>query len=171
MEILNDLLDKVKSVNEGLQTGSIIRDVVIRFSDDILELQKIQLFEGKASSGEDIRPYYSEDLKPKGYFHSVEAAGRYSAWKQDGISYPYRAKRNPDAPNLYINGRFHDELGVQFAADTVAIVPTTPYSQQIVEKYGLQTFGLTNKNWMAIFIDGGAYDELMEDLVQKLYGK
>ena len=171
MGILNDLLKRVKDVNDGLQSGSIIRNVLLNYPDEILELQKKQLFEGKASSGEDIRPYYTEDIQPKGYFHSVEAAKRYATWKQTGISYPYSAKRNPDAPNLFINGRFHDELGVQFAADTVAIVPTTPYAQQIVEKYGLQTFGLTNKNWTAILIDGGAYDELIDELNNMLYGK
>lgn len=169
MGILNDLRTRVQGVNDGLTTGELIRNVIIQHPDDIIEQQRIQLFEGKNSKGEDMRPFYSEDLKPKGYFHSVQSAGRYAAWKQDGINYPYRANRNPDAPNLYINGRFHDELGVQFAADTVGIVPTTPYAAGIVAKYGITAFGLMVQKWAYIFTDCGAYQELMNELKSKLY--
>lgn len=169
MGILNDLRMRVQRVNDGLQTGEIIRNVVIQHPDEILDLQRQQLFEGKASNGEDIRPFYSEDLKPGGYFHSVESAGRYAAWKESGINYPYRANRNPDAPNLYINGRFHDELGVHFDADTVGIVPTTPYAAGIVAKYGINTFGLMMANWMVIFVEHNAYNELIAEIKQRIY--
>lgn len=169
MGILNDLLARVKNVNDGLTTGDAIRDVVIQHPDDILELQKIQLFEGKAANGEDMRPFYSEDLKPDGFFHSVDSAGRYATWKQSGINYPYTANRNPDAPNLYINGRFHDELGVQFLVDSVGIVPTTMYAAGIVAKYGINSFGLMFEKWMVIFVERGAYDQLLQEIKNKLY--
>ena len=170
MGILNDLLARVESVNDGLQTGELVRNVVVQHPDDILDLQKMQLFQGLAANGQEIRPYYSEDLKPKGYFYTVESAKRYSAWKESGINYPYSVQRNPDAPNLYINGRFHDELGVQFDAQTVGIVGTTGYSKGIIEKYGIQTFGLMMANWMVIFVERGGYNELMQELKQRLYG-
>ena len=170
MGILNDLRTRVQGVNDGLTTGELVRNAVIKHPDDILELQRQQLFGGLASNGEEIRPYYSEDLKPSGFFYTVESAGRYAAWKKDGINYPYKANRNPDAPNLYINGRFHDELGVQFAADTVGVVPTTPYSANIVAKYGITTFGLMMANWMVVFVERGAYNELMDELRTRLYG-
>ena len=171
MGLLDDLRNRVQSVADGLQTGEIIRDVIVKHPDDILELQKLQLFQGKAADGQDIRPYYSEDLKPGGYFYSVETAKRYAEWKVSGINYPYSVDRNPDAPNLYINGRFHDELGVQFDAETVGIVGTSGYSKDIIAKYGLQTFGLTPDNWGVIFAERGAYNELMEVLRTRLYGK
>ena len=104
MGILNDLLGKVKNVESGLTTGETIGDVLLNYRDDIMDLQLYQLFSGKASNGEDIRPLYSEDLKPGGYFRSKETAMNYAAWKQE-IPYPYQVNRNPDAPNLYINGR------------------------------------------------------------------
>lgn len=170
MGILNDLLARVESVNEGLQTGEIVRNVLVQHPDDILELQKMQLFQGLASNGQDIRPYYTEDLKPSGYFHSVESAKRYAAWKESGISYPYSVKRNPNAPNLYIDGSFHDELDVQFDVQTLEIVGTTDYSRKIIEKYGVQTFGLMASNWSVIFNERGAYNELMDELKQRLYG-
>lgn len=170
MGILNDLLSRVQSVNDGLQTGELVRDVVVQHPDDILELQKIQLFQGLNANGEDIRPYYTEDLKPSGYFYSVESAKRYAAWKESGINYPYSVQRNPDAPNLYINGRFHDELGVQFDVQTVGIVGTTGYSKGIIAKYGVSTFGLMMANWMVVFVERGAYNELMNEIRTRLYG-
>ena len=169
MGILNDLRTRVQYVNDGLQTGEMVRDVIVQYPDDILELQRLQLFQGLASNGQEIRPFYSEDLKPRGYFKSPESASRYAAWKMDGINYPYSVNRNPDAPNLYINGRFHDELGVQFGADAVAIVPTTPYATGIVAKYGLSTFGLMIEKWMIIFRERGAYEQLMNQIKQRLY--
>lgn len=170
MGILNDLLGRVKAVNDGMESGTLVRETVVRYPDDILDLQRQQLFAGKASNGQDMRPYYSEDLKPSGYFYSVESAGRYAKWKQDGINYPYSVERNPDAPNLYINGKFHDELGVQFGPDTVAVVGTTGYSQRIIDKYGIESFGLMHENWMTIFIERGGYDYLMNDIKTILYG-
>lgn len=170
MGILNDLRARVQGVNEGLQGGSLVRDVVVRHPDDILDLQRVQLFEGKAANGEDIRPYYSEDLKPSGYFYSVESAGRYAAWKKDGINYPYTARnRNPDSPNLYITGKFHDEIGVQFGPDAVGIVPATAFAAGIMAKYGLQTFGLMPGNWAEIFERRGGYYELMQLIKSRLY--
>ncbi len=169
MGILNDLRSRVQYVNDGLISGELVRNVIVGHSDDILELQKLQLFQGLAADGQDIRPYYSEDLKPTGYFHSIESAGRYAAWKRDGINYPYSVQRNPDAPNLYITGKFHDELGVQFTNETVGIIPTTPYAAGIMAKYGITTFGLMMENWMVVFVQYGAYYELMQQIKQRLY--
>ena len=169
MGILDDLRTRVQSVNDGLQTGELVRNVVVRHPGDIMELQKQQLFAGLSSSGQDIRPYYSEDLKPSGFFHSVESAARYAAWKKDGIAYPYTANRNPDAPNLYINGKFHSELDVEFTDETVGVVPATFYAAGIVAKYGISTFGLMMANWMVLFVERGAYDELMNELKTRLY--
>lgn len=170
MGILNDLRMRVQATNDGITAGTFVRDVLVGHGDDILELQREQLFEGKASNGQDIRPYYSEDLKPGGFFYSVDSAGRYADWKLNGINYPYTARnRNPDAPNLFINGRFHDELGVQFFADSVGVVPLTPYATGIVAKYGMNTFGLMMERWAEIFQNRGAYNELMQRIKQTLY--
>lgn len=167
MGILNDLRARVESVSKGLG-GPLIGDVLQRHAQDILELQKIQLLQGLTSSGEDIHPFYSEDLKPNGWFTTVDAAKRYAAWKQD-LSYPYEVSRNPDAPNIYINGRFHSELDVRFDPDSVVIFGGSTYAAGIVAKYGLSTFGLMPSNWSAIFQEKGAYDELMNEIKTILY--
>ena len=170
MGILNDLLTRVEGVNDALQTGELVRWVLVPREEDILELQREQLFQGLASDGQDIRPYYSEDLKPEGYFHSKESAKRYSVWKE-GIQTPFSAKRNPDAPNLYINGRFHSELCVRFGADALAVEGGTGYASALVAKYGLGTFGLTGQNWWRIFAERGAFEELMTEIKARIYGK
>lgn len=168
MPMLTELLERVKNVQEGLQDGEIIRDVVVDHEDDIMDLQLLQLFQGKASNGDDIHPYYTEDLKPSGFFNSVEAAKRYSDWKQT-ISYPRQADRNADAPNLFINGRFHSELGVEFGSDSVVVAGTTSYANNIVDKYGLNTFGLTKENWDIIFRERGGLPELLQLIKKQLY--
>lgn len=167
MDILTDLLNRVLTVQAGLESGSFVRDVLIPRRDDILEQQRIQLLEGKDSGGEDIRPYYSEDLKPAGRFYSVESAARYAAWKQD-LTYPYTVQRNPDAPNLYITGKFHEELGVEFGIDALGIVGLTAYAKAIMAKYGVDTFGLANEKWADIW-ESGSYDSLMGLIKAILY--
>lgn len=169
MDILNNLLQRVQSVEAGLKTGQLIGEVLPAYGEDIMQLQREQLFSGKASSGEDIRPYYSEDLQPGGYFQSSESAKRYSVWKE-GLPYPYKASRNPDAPNLYINGRFHSELRVEFRPETVGVVPSTSYAEQIVAKYGLDTFGLTSANWEVLLRERGAFEKILENVKNKMYG-
>lgn len=169
MGILEDLRLRVQTVNDGITSGMMIRDVLGPRTGQIYALQLEQLFEGKASDGKDLRPFYSEDLKPGGYFHTKESAARYAQWKLTGISYPYQAQRNPDAPNLYINGRFHSELGVRILTNAVAVMPVTPYAARIVAKYGIRNFGLMWKNWNKVFIEFGAYNSLMNNLKQKLY--
>lgn len=162
MSVLNTLYDKVQQVNEGLK-GDLIRDVLMDHREDIIEQQQIQLLEGKASNGDDIRPYYTEDLKPSGYFNSRESATRYAAWKES-LFYPHQVKRNTDAPNLYINGKFHSELGVQFDADAVGIVPRTSYATRIVNKYGIATFGLMKEKWDTIWRERGALSQLIDSM-------
>lgn len=168
MGILNDLRMRVQAVNDGLQSGAIVRDVVIQHREDILELQRIQLLQGKASSGEDLRPYYSEDLKPAGWFKSGATAAAYAAWKQD-ISYPYNVQRNPDAPSLYINGKFHDELTVEFSTSTMTVTGETAYAKIIIAKYGIENFGLMAEKWTQLFEEYNAYNELMDEIKSKLY--
>ena len=103
---IDSLLQQAKAVQRGMQGGSLIREVLMRHGEDIVEQQRIQLLEGKNSLGKGIHPTYSEDIKPRGYFHTRESAQRYAEWKQT-ISYPYSVQRNPDNPNLYITGLFH----------------------------------------------------------------
>lgn len=164
MSILNDLLNRVKGVQAGLQGGELPRLAVLPYGDRIVELQKEQLAEGKAASGEDLRPYYSEDIKPSGYFKSTATAANYAAWKQT-INNPYEAgARNPDAPNLFITGKFYDEIGVEFGSDRARIVALTPFAAQVMAKYGADAFGLTFGRWMTIMWEHGGYERMLNEV-------
>ena len=157
---LEGLLSNARQLQRDLQQGSIIREVLEPHGSEIVDLQRTQLLMGKASDGKDIHPFYTEDLKPRGYFRSVKTAQNYMAWKQS-ISYPKSVQRNPNAPNLYITGLFHSDLNVAFDSDTVGIVPDTAYAANIMAKYGLNVFGLSWASWAVVFNENGAKDELI----------
>lgn len=158
---LEGLRSSLTTIRDGLADGSIMRRVLDPRRDEIMTFQYQQLFDGKASNGEDIRPYYTEDLKPRGWFHSVETAQAYARWKEEGIPYPFKANRNPDAPNLYINGKFHSELECYLLPDTIVISARTPYAANIVDKYGLGTFGLTAESWGEMINERGVAQDVM----------
>jgi hypothetical protein len=164
---LKGLLNNAKALRDGMQ-GAIIRDVLMRHGEQIVEQQRVQLFMGKGSDGRDLHPFYSEDIKPQGYFKSSAAARSYAAWKQT-ISYPYQVPRNPDAPNLYITGVFHDDLDVHFGADSMEIIPDTAYAANIMAKYGFGIFGLNQQMWGVIWEDFGAKGELIEEMRNVLW--
>lgn len=164
---IDGLLTNARALKQGLQ-GNLIREALQPLESDIIEQQKIQLLEGKNSSGQDMHPYYSEDLKPRGYFKSRESAGRYAAWKQT-INYPFTVKRNPDAPNLYITGVFHNDIGIIFGSDTLMVKPDTAYAANIMGKYGLNAFGLCAEKWGVIWNEKGGKDNLINEVKKTLW--
>ena len=165
---IGGLLKNAKALQSGMQSGTLVRDVLMRHGDNIVEQQRIQLLMGKGSDGRDLHPFYSEDVKPRGYFKSGAQARQYAAWKQT-LRYPYSVERNPDAPNLYITGVFHDDLNVEFRGDAVAIVPDTAYAAKIMAKYGFGIFGLNQQMWGIIWNEWGAKNELIEEMKNVLW--
>ena len=152
-----------------MQDGSLVRGVLRNHEEDIMEQQHIQLLEGKGSDGEDMRPYYTEDLQPHGYFKSQQSASNYMAWKET-LNYPYSVERNSDAPNLYINGRFYSEMEVKFEADSMMIAPSSGYAAQIMAKYGMGRFGLSALKWQVMMQEKGVMTEVQEQMKHLLYG-
>ena len=152
-----------------MQDGSLVRGVLRNHEEDIMEQQHIQLLEGKGSDGEDLRPYYTEDLQPHGYFKSQQSASNYMAWKET-LNYPYSVERNSDAPNLYINGRFYSEMEVKFEADSMMIAPSSGYAAQIMAKYGMGRFGLSALKWQVMMQEKGVMIEVQVQMKQLLFG-
>ena len=165
---IQQLLENARGLQDGMSRGGLIREALLPYEQDIVEQQRIQLLEGKGSDGKDLHPFYSEDIKPRGYFRSKDSAARYAAWKQT-LSYPYTVKRNADAPNLYITGMFHDDLNVEFGIDGLAIVPDTVYAANIMRKYGFGIFGLNAQMWGIIWNEWGAKDELITEMKNVLW--
>ena len=63
---LNGLLDNCRQLQRDMTQGTIIREVLEPHDKEIVDLQRTQLLMGKGSNGEDIHPFYTEDLKPQG---------------------------------------------------------------------------------------------------------
>ena len=164
---IDGLLQNARALRQGMQ-ASLIREALVPRENDILEQQRIQLLEGKDSSGKDMHPFYSEDIKPRGYFKTKDSAKRYADWKQT-ISYPYSVQRHADAQNLYITGVFHDDLGLDFGSDSVKVIPDTAYAANIIAKYKTEAFGLSMEKWKVIFDEKGAKDSLIKLMKETLW--
>ena len=170
---MNDRLSKMTEaahqLDRQMQDGSLVRGVLRNHADDIMEQQHIQLMEGKGSDGNDLRPYYTEDVQPSGYFKTVASARNYMAWKET-LNYPYSVTRNSNDPNLYINGRFYSEMEVRFEAETLGIYPTSGFASEIMAKYGLHRFGLSALRWQVMMEEKGVKDEIQNEMRKLLYG-
>lgn len=168
-ERLSKMTEAAHQLEQQMQDGSLVRGVLRNHADDIMEQQHIQLLEGKGSDGNDLRPYYTEDVQPSGYFKTVASARNYMAWKET-LNYPYRVSRNGNAPNLYINGRFYSEMEVRFEAETMGIYPSTGYASEIMAKYGLHRFGLSALKWQVMMNEKGVKNEIQQRMKDLLYG-
>jgi hypothetical protein len=95
LELRNNLasLDIPKKVEELNQAHS----------EEFLQANRDQMWDGKKPSGSDITPSYLNDP----YFKTRKAADGYAKWKAALTPNP---KRNKYAPNLYINGYFYSTL-------------------------------------------------------------
>jgi hypothetical protein len=78
-------------------------------------------------------------------------------------------QRKSDAPNLYITGVFHDDLGLELGADSVKVIPDTAYAANIMAKYRTEAFGLSMAKWKVIFEDKGAKDDLIRLIRETLW--
>lgn len=170
MNDLERMSAAAKDLQRKMQNGTLMREVLQDHEDDLMEQQHIQLLEGKGSDGNDLRPYYTEDLQPNGYFKSQQTASNYMAWKES-LNYPYSVTRgNSDAPNLYINGRFYSEMQIEFGVDALMVKPATPYASEIMAKFGLKRFGLSEPHWQVMFHEKGVQTELRQRMKDLLYG-
>lgn len=168
-ERLARMATAAKELGRRMDDGSLVRSVLQKHEEDIMQQQHIQLLEGKGSDDNDLRPYYTEDIKPHGYFYSVQLATNYMVWKES-LTYPYQVTRgNSNAPNLYINGRFYSEMEVQFDSESVRIAPSTGYAADIMNKYGLTSFGLSQLKWATMMYEKGVKKEIQDEMIKVLY--
>lgn len=161
MRLITGLRDNVARVAAYLESGAAVKEHLEPKSEEIMALQRARLMDGKRPDGSDIRPYYSEDR----YFPTPARAEAYKAWKQEITPNP---RRNPEAPNLYINGKFHSELGVSFEPDGVEINGKTGYAIGIVRKYGMDSFGLPEDEWGGLIRE--ELPKIRKRITQIIYG-
>ncbi len=121
-ELLPDVIDSIIMDNESM----------------ILEMNRNQLYDGLNNEGKEIRPLYSQDP----YFKTPASAQAYIRWKQRITP---NNKRNPDVPNLYINGHFYSLLQLYRLGEKIVIKGNASFSDDIDSKYN-NILGLTSEN-------------------------
>lgn len=97
-------------------------------ANEILNLNRQQMYSGLDNRGEPIRPKYSEDP----YFKSKEAALRYAQWKKQITPHP---QRDIDTPNLFITGRYHMSLELSVNEERYTIQGTDVDAAKIEKKF------------------------------------
>lgn len=165
MKLINDILQRARNCKSYLDSGDAVKEHLAPKEKQILSMQSDQLLEGKRPDGNDLRPYYSEDPYFTVYGNWGGNPDAYKAWKStnpESASAWNNPKRKEDAPNLYINGKFHSELGCYFEADGILITAATPYAMDIVAKYGNDSFGLSGERWAALM------QQVLPDIVERL---
>jgi len=93
------------------------------------------MLEGKRRDGNDISPSYFEDP----FFKSLESAQRYSDWKDEITPNP---KRKKGVPNLYINGFYHESIGIAVTKSGVEFNSTFADAADIERKFGSLIYSL-----------------------------
>lgn len=131
---LKELAKKITSIN----LDSLKAEVIDENLDAFVSKQKDQLWDGLASTGNDLSPSYSNDP----YFKSPKAAEAYAAWKWKITPNP---RRDRDAPNLYINGYFYEGIKANRSGDKLNVRSETSIGNEIENKYN-NLFGLTPEN-------------------------
>ena len=117
---------KVEQVCEG---------AVNQTKEDLLSLNKTQMFDGKTKTGQDITPSYLDDP----YFKSRESAQRYSDWKDSITPNP---KRKKGTPNLFIVGTYHNSLEIKVGNGQIDTRSSFVKASSIEAKFGGDIYGL-----------------------------
>jgi hypothetical protein len=100
---VRDIINNMYAVLDEIPR--VVDNAILKHEAEIVAMSNQQLLEGKDERGNDLRPLYTEDP----YFKSQKQARAYIEYKKR-ISPP--ANRNPNAPNLYINGYYHRSRGI-----------------------------------------------------------
>lgn len=141
IENFNIFIDKLINIKDVSEIKSI--EILQNQKDFITEINKEQLFDGRATTGEDIRPYHSENK----YFKNQEAVQKYIDKKE---KFSKNVLRNKNIPNLYINGKFHSEIKSINTTSGVEVVASGKMALKILPDFD-NILGLTpqNKNIVA----------------------
>lgn len=108
-----------------------------------------QLYCGVDGNNEFLSPNYDDDpfFEEEGTWY--HRAKEYKAWKRE-ISPPIRGPilnlpaRPVEVPNLFITGRFHEEINARREGDKLVIDPGPNDGPAIVQKWGDQILTLTD---------------------------
>lgn len=129
---------------KGVDLWNESMDIMISdLSEDMVQMNKDQLWDGKTTEGVNITPGYMEDP----YFETPKKGQNYAIWKKKISGNPARSF---NTPNFFIDGRLvYDTLKVKKNADHLEIEPDGSYdgsrAADFDKKYK-NIYGLTRNN-------------------------
>jgi hypothetical protein len=156
--IFEELHTKVNTVINSID--EIISDEVIEHEDFITSSNKSQLWDGKTFKDEDITPLYSQDP----FFKTKKQAIGYRNWKQRITP---NSRRNPDAPNLFINGFFYSSIEAKKENNEIFIGTNSGFGSE-VEAGHKDIFGLTDEHWDGLI--NLSLDNIKKNIVDEITG-
>ena len=135
---IRDYLTKLKTAKEQLPDA--VNNVLFQNEAKIVDLNKSQLYDGKDILENDIKPFYSQDP----FFKTQAQAQDYIKWKQKITP---NSRRNPDAPNLFINGFHYSMIGLlKKGKDIVIGVKSLNKITSSIDSKYKNIYGLNDKN-------------------------
>ena len=135
---IRDYLNNLNKVKE--QLPEVVNDSLLSNEAKIVDMNKAQLYDGKTIEDTNITPLYSQDS----FFKTPAQAQGYIKWKQKITP---NGNRNPNAPNLFINGFHYSMIGLlKKGRDIViGIKSSNPLGISIENKYE-KIYGLNPDN-------------------------
>ena len=114
----------------------------------ILQSIREQLWSGMSGTGEFLYPTYLDDpfFEQPGHWYKQSRA--YMAWKR-AITPPTSGymlllpPRPDEVPNLFITGKFHQEINIRREGDELVTDPGIGNGPDIVDKYGEDILSMT----------------------------
>lgn len=125
---IRDYLNNARKVRDAIPKT--IVDALMKEEHRIVAMNQQQLYDGKTILDTDIHPLYTEDT----FFKTPKQAYGYIKWKQKITP---NSNRNPNSPNLFINGYYHESLGLVQEGQMVYIRSKTggTLGAEITNKY------------------------------------
>lgn len=155
---LNRRLDEL--INSKL--AEFIAETLISNLDELVELQKDQLYAGQNAIGNPLAPSYFNDP----YFKSPITAAKYARFKDrlnQRSENPIFKKKEFETPNLIITGRLvYDTLVAEVSSNSLIIQARSPIISKLEAKY-IEPIGLNQTAW-----DWFAKEILVPDLESKM---
>lgn len=148
IEKLDSVIERLESFEENV--NMIIGQVLGENSEAIVGEVRNQLLNGQTNELKPITPSYLNDP----YFANDTQAQAYLEWKR---SLAIAGNKNPETPNLFINGYFHRSLFLEIMDSYCEVISLVPLGDEIIAKYGKQMFGVNDeyfeKNILPIIYD------------------
>ena len=137
MSKINQLIQKLRGFSDFL--GDSIEQGIKENRKEAVALNLGQMLDGKGNDGQDLRPFYTED----NFFKSKKSSEAYIRFKQRITP---NSKRNPNAPNLTINGHYHSGVRGIDVRGGIELKNATPFGLTVSAKFnkamGLSRFSV-----------------------------